>query len=194
MMLPTAGLSPGQTCGAVLAAAVLLQSVCVAVTFLYFTNELKQVGAGRDGARARRRLCPLVRGSRGRISVWKPRWALWGAEEVLAAAWLGPLPAQHRWHSGQVVLPSCVRAGFPLPPAVLGVFLGCPTQTRPSCCTVLPGFASPGAKVDQAAGVCATLKPCQKILHECKHILPACLFHAKFNRWSLLKCQNSLCH
>lgn len=43
MMLPTAGLSPGQTCGAVLAAAVLLQSVCVAVTFLYFTNELKQL-------------------------------------------------------------------------------------------------------------------------------------------------------
>ncbi|XP_013030192.2 tumor necrosis factor ligand superfamily member 10 isoform X2 [Anser cygnoides] len=43
MMLPTAGPSPGQTCGAVLAAAVLLQSVCVAVTFLYFTNELKQL-------------------------------------------------------------------------------------------------------------------------------------------------------
>ncbi|XP_009331879.1 PREDICTED: tumor necrosis factor ligand superfamily member 10, partial [Pygoscelis adeliae] len=35
--------SPGQTCGAVLVAAVLLQSVCVAVTFLYFTNELKQL-------------------------------------------------------------------------------------------------------------------------------------------------------
>ncbi|NXJ92524.1 TNF10 factor, partial [Corythaixoides concolor] len=31
------------TCGAVLVAAVLLQSVCVAVTFLYFTNELKQL-------------------------------------------------------------------------------------------------------------------------------------------------------
>ncbi|XP_065700913.1 tumor necrosis factor ligand superfamily member 10 isoform X1 [Patagioenas fasciata] len=43
MMLPAAGLSPGQTCGAVLVAAVLLQSVCVAVTFLYFTNELKQL-------------------------------------------------------------------------------------------------------------------------------------------------------
>ncbi|NXW02861.1 TNF10 factor, partial [Fregetta grallaria] len=42
-MLPAAGPSPGQTCGAVLAAAVLLQSVCVAVTFLYFTNELKQL-------------------------------------------------------------------------------------------------------------------------------------------------------
>uniref|UniRef100_A0A8C0HGM5 Tumor necrosis factor ligand superfamily member 10 n=1 Tax=Buteo japonicus TaxID=224669 RepID=A0A8C0HGM5_9AVES len=34
---------PGQTCGAVLVAAVLLQSICVAVTFLYFTNELKQL-------------------------------------------------------------------------------------------------------------------------------------------------------
>ncbi|KAM6305044.1 tumor necrosis factor ligand superfamily member 10 [Aegotheles albertisi] len=43
MMLPSAGASPGQTCGAVLVAAVLLQSVCVAVTFLYFTNELKQL-------------------------------------------------------------------------------------------------------------------------------------------------------
>ncbi|NWR63754.1 TNF10 factor, partial [Bucorvus abyssinicus] len=41
--LPAARHSPGQTCGAVLAAAVLLQSVCVAVTFLYFTNELKQL-------------------------------------------------------------------------------------------------------------------------------------------------------
>ncbi|XP_072722957.1 tumor necrosis factor ligand superfamily member 10 isoform X1 [Ciconia boyciana] len=43
MMLPAAGPSPGQTYGAVLVAAVLLQSVCVAVTFLYFTNELKQL-------------------------------------------------------------------------------------------------------------------------------------------------------
>ncbi|XP_049657756.1 tumor necrosis factor ligand superfamily member 10 isoform X2 [Haliaeetus albicilla] len=43
MMLPAAGPSPGQTCGAVLVAAVLLQSICVAVTFLYFTNELKQL-------------------------------------------------------------------------------------------------------------------------------------------------------
>ncbi|KAF1489748.1 Tumor necrosis factor ligand superfamily member 10, partial [Megadyptes antipodes antipodes] len=42
-MLPAAGPSPGRTCGAVLVAAVLLQSVCVAVTFLYFTNELKQL-------------------------------------------------------------------------------------------------------------------------------------------------------
>ncbi|NXN30889.1 TNF10 factor, partial [Nycticryphes semicollaris] len=42
-MLPSAGPSPGQTCGVVLVAAVLLQSVCVAVTFLYFTNELKQL-------------------------------------------------------------------------------------------------------------------------------------------------------
>ncbi|NXQ92454.1 TNF10 factor, partial [Nyctibius grandis] len=42
-MLPAAGASAGQTCGAVLVAAVLLQSVCVAVTFLYFTNELKQL-------------------------------------------------------------------------------------------------------------------------------------------------------
>ncbi|XP_075013488.1 tumor necrosis factor ligand superfamily member 10 [Calonectris borealis] len=43
MMLPAAGPSAGQTCGAVLVVAVLLQSVCVAVTFLYFTNELKQL-------------------------------------------------------------------------------------------------------------------------------------------------------
>lgn len=49
MMLPAAGPSPGQTCGAVLVAAVLLQSVCVAVTFLYFTNELRQVGGGAGG-------------------------------------------------------------------------------------------------------------------------------------------------
>ncbi|XP_062459433.1 tumor necrosis factor ligand superfamily member 10 isoform X1 [Pezoporus occidentalis] len=43
MMLPAAGPNPAQTCAAVLVAAVLLQSVCVAVTFLYFTNELKQL-------------------------------------------------------------------------------------------------------------------------------------------------------
>ncbi|XP_054022472.1 tumor necrosis factor ligand superfamily member 10 isoform X2 [Dryobates pubescens] len=43
MMLPAAGPSPGVTCGLVLVAAVLLQSVCVAVTFLYFTNELRQL-------------------------------------------------------------------------------------------------------------------------------------------------------
>ncbi|NXN94973.1 TNF10 factor, partial [Rhinopomastus cyanomelas] len=42
-MLPAAGPSPGLCCGAVLVAAVLLQSVCVAVTFIYFTNELKQL-------------------------------------------------------------------------------------------------------------------------------------------------------
>ncbi|XP_064900759.1 tumor necrosis factor ligand superfamily member 10-like [Columba livia] len=42
-MLPMGGPSPGKTCGAVLVAAVLLQSVCVAVTFLYLTNELKQL-------------------------------------------------------------------------------------------------------------------------------------------------------
>ncbi|XP_068001112.1 tumor necrosis factor ligand superfamily member 10 isoform X3 [Melanerpes formicivorus] len=43
MMLPAAGPSPAVTCGLVLVAAVLLQSVCVAVTFLYFTNELRQL-------------------------------------------------------------------------------------------------------------------------------------------------------
>ncbi|XP_053930626.1 tumor necrosis factor ligand superfamily member 10 isoform X1 [Cuculus canorus] len=42
-MLPGAGASPALTCGAVLAAAVLLQSACVAVTFLYFTKELQQL-------------------------------------------------------------------------------------------------------------------------------------------------------
>uniref|UniRef100_A0A8C4WAA7 Tumor necrosis factor ligand superfamily member 10 n=1 Tax=Gopherus evgoodei TaxID=1825980 RepID=A0A8C4WAA7_9SAUR len=42
-LLPTAGPSTGQTCGLVLISAVLLQSICVAVTFLYFTNELKQL-------------------------------------------------------------------------------------------------------------------------------------------------------
>ncbi|XP_006134688.1 tumor necrosis factor ligand superfamily member 10 isoform X1 [Pelodiscus sinensis] len=43
MMLPKAGPSTGQTCGLVLIFAVLLQTICVAVTFLYFTNELKQL-------------------------------------------------------------------------------------------------------------------------------------------------------
>nr|XP_023958324.2 tumor necrosis factor ligand superfamily member 10 isoform X2 [Chrysemys picta bellii] len=43
MRLPTAGPSTGQTCGLVLISAVLLQSICVAITFLYFTNELKQL-------------------------------------------------------------------------------------------------------------------------------------------------------
>ncbi|NXY15243.1 TNF10 factor, partial [Atrichornis clamosus] len=42
-MLPAGGHSTAQTCGAVLVSAVLLQSVCVAVTFLYFTSELKQL-------------------------------------------------------------------------------------------------------------------------------------------------------
>nr|BAC79267.1 tumor necrosis factor related apoptosis inducing ligand [Gallus gallus] len=42
-MLPAGGPSPAHTCGAVLVAAVLLQSVCVAVTYIYFTNELKQL-------------------------------------------------------------------------------------------------------------------------------------------------------
>ncbi|XP_051637715.1 tumor necrosis factor ligand superfamily member 10 isoform X3 [Manacus candei] len=42
-MLAPGGPSPAQTCGAVVVAAVLLQSVCVAVTFLYFTSELKQL-------------------------------------------------------------------------------------------------------------------------------------------------------
>ncbi|OXB64611.1 hypothetical protein ASZ78_008184 [Callipepla squamata] len=42
-MLPAGGPSPAYTCGAVLLAAVLLQSVCVAVTYIYFTNELQQL-------------------------------------------------------------------------------------------------------------------------------------------------------
>ncbi|XP_021252740.1 tumor necrosis factor ligand superfamily member 10 isoform X1 [Numida meleagris] len=42
-MLPAGGPSPAHTCGAVLVAAVLLQSVCVAVTYIYFTNELQQL-------------------------------------------------------------------------------------------------------------------------------------------------------
>lgn len=205
MMLPTAGSSPGQTCGAVLAAAVLLQSVCVAVTFLYFTNELKQVGAGRDGARARR-LCPLVRGSRGWVSVCKPRWVLWGAEEVRAAGCCLARPspcktllARRQSCAPLVVAGACVCVSrISTTPCGAWGFLGCPTQNWLSCCTVVLAFASPGAKVNQAAGVCVTLMPCQKTLHKCKHILrvclifPVCLFHAKFNRWSLLKCQNSL--
>lgn len=48
-MLPAGGPSPAHTCGTVLVAAVLLQSVCVAVTYIYFTNELKQVGAAGPG-------------------------------------------------------------------------------------------------------------------------------------------------
>ncbi|NXG08748.1 TNF10 factor, partial [Sakesphorus luctuosus] len=42
-MLPPGGPSSAQTCGAVVAAAVLLQSVCVAVTYLYFTSELREL-------------------------------------------------------------------------------------------------------------------------------------------------------
>ncbi|XP_071422311.1 tumor necrosis factor ligand superfamily member 10 isoform X2 [Pithys albifrons albifrons] len=42
-MLPPGGPSSAQTCGAVLAVAVLLQSVCVAVTYLYFTSELREL-------------------------------------------------------------------------------------------------------------------------------------------------------
>ncbi|XP_077204514.1 tumor necrosis factor ligand superfamily member 10 isoform X2 [Paroedura picta] len=42
-MFASAGLSPGQTCGLVLIFAVLVQSICVAITFLYFTNELQQL-------------------------------------------------------------------------------------------------------------------------------------------------------
>ncbi|XP_027747130.1 tumor necrosis factor ligand superfamily member 10 isoform X2 [Empidonax traillii] len=42
-MLAPGGPSPALTCGAVVVAAVLLQSACVAVTFLYFTSELKQL-------------------------------------------------------------------------------------------------------------------------------------------------------
>ncbi|XP_062439091.1 tumor necrosis factor ligand superfamily member 10 [Rhea pennata] len=44
-MLPAAagGPSAAQTCGLVLGAAVLLQSLCVAVTFFYFTSELSQL-------------------------------------------------------------------------------------------------------------------------------------------------------
>ncbi|KAK2494502.1 hypothetical protein MC885_016195 [Smutsia gigantea] len=36
------GPSPGQTCVLILIFTVLLQSLCVAVTYVYFTNELKQ--------------------------------------------------------------------------------------------------------------------------------------------------------
>ncbi|XP_037696514.1 tumor necrosis factor ligand superfamily member 10 [Choloepus didactylus] len=38
-----AGPSPGQTCVLVLIFTVLLQALCVAVTYVYFTNELKQL-------------------------------------------------------------------------------------------------------------------------------------------------------
>uniref|UniRef100_A0A8D0H8S8 Tumor necrosis factor ligand superfamily member 10 n=1 Tax=Sphenodon punctatus TaxID=8508 RepID=A0A8D0H8S8_SPHPU len=42
-MVPAASPSSGLVFGLVLVFAVLLQSICVAVTFLYFTNELKQL-------------------------------------------------------------------------------------------------------------------------------------------------------
>ncbi|KAB1284160.1 Tumor necrosis factor ligand superfamily member 10 [Camelus dromedarius] len=37
------GASPGQTCVLMLIFTVLLQSLCVAITYVYFTNELKQI-------------------------------------------------------------------------------------------------------------------------------------------------------
>lgn len=66
-MLPTAGPSTGQTCGLVLISAVLLQSICVAVTFLYFTNELKQVSSSHisAGLAALRRAAPCTPGGAG---------------------------------------------------------------------------------------------------------------------------------
>ncbi|XP_060623502.2 tumor necrosis factor ligand superfamily member 10 [Anolis sagrei] len=47
MMFSSSGGGPsaGQTCSLVLIFAVLLQSICVAITFLYFTNELQQLRA-----------------------------------------------------------------------------------------------------------------------------------------------------
>ncbi|XP_070609728.1 tumor necrosis factor ligand superfamily member 10 [Erythrolamprus reginae] len=42
-MLASGGPSTGQTCGLILIFAVLLQSIFVAITFLYFTNELQQL-------------------------------------------------------------------------------------------------------------------------------------------------------
>ncbi|XP_062988038.1 tumor necrosis factor ligand superfamily member 10 [Elgaria multicarinata webbii] len=42
-MLMSSGPSTGQTCGLVLIFAVLLQSICVAITFIYFTNEMQQL-------------------------------------------------------------------------------------------------------------------------------------------------------
>nr|XP_033815098.1 tumor necrosis factor ligand superfamily member 10 [Geotrypetes seraphini] len=42
-MITVAGSSSVQTCGLVLILAVLLQSICVGVTYIYFTNELKQL-------------------------------------------------------------------------------------------------------------------------------------------------------
>ncbi|XP_001506414.3 tumor necrosis factor ligand superfamily member 10 [Ornithorhynchus anatinus] len=42
-MMSSGGPSSSQTCGLVLISTLLLQSVCVAVTYIYFTNELKQL-------------------------------------------------------------------------------------------------------------------------------------------------------
>lgn len=47
MMEAQGGPSPGQTCVLILIFTVLLQSLCAAVTYVYFTNELKQVSAGQ---------------------------------------------------------------------------------------------------------------------------------------------------
>ncbi|XP_017722190.1 PREDICTED: tumor necrosis factor ligand superfamily member 10-like [Rhinopithecus bieti] len=44
MMEAQGGPSPGQTCVLILIFTVLLQSLCAAVTYVYFTNELKQQG------------------------------------------------------------------------------------------------------------------------------------------------------
>lgn len=44
VMQTPGGPSPGQTCVLILIFTVLLQALCVALTYVYFTNELKQVG------------------------------------------------------------------------------------------------------------------------------------------------------
>uniref|UniRef100_A0A2K5P794 TNF superfamily member 10 n=1 Tax=Cercocebus atys TaxID=9531 RepID=A0A2K5P794_CERAT len=43
MMEAQGGPSPGQSCVLILIFTVLLQSLCAAVTYVYFTNELKQM-------------------------------------------------------------------------------------------------------------------------------------------------------
>lgn len=48
------GPSLGLTCVLILIFTVLLQSLCVAVTYMYFTRELKQVSAARPGYAAPR--------------------------------------------------------------------------------------------------------------------------------------------
>lgn len=47
LMQAPGGPSPGQTCALILIFTVLLQALCVAVTYVYFTNELKQVSTMR---------------------------------------------------------------------------------------------------------------------------------------------------